>query len=277
MKTLPVMLLLFAASALVLGTASLTGTAHAQNDPYILLRIATQADEQIINQLDAIYGDAIPSDIQGLYQDGHTAVQSLGDSLPDDVAAAQENFLVAMKTFKQITRMLSVSATSDDATSDTMSGTNNRDLESELNRLHKYFQNIKTISEKHDTGIDLSDIERLFAGAHDQINSGEFEAAIQTIEQLESLIKTIRQDISEHESHSTPDRSKNFALKQLDKIKAVLDGAANHPETPELREANALVAEIETLISEDKISDAKKKFTELVKLVEIIKDRQLES
>lgn len=265
-------LALFTIFVLIFGTAStsLVGTAYAQNDPYILLRIATQADKQIVNQLDRIYGDSIPSNIQTLYQNGHNAVQTLEDSLPNDVEEAKENFLVAMKAFKQITRMLSTSTSEINNTSRDVS---DRDLESELNRLQKYFQNIKTISEKHDTGIDLSDIEQLFAQAHEQINSDDLEAAIETIKQLELLIETIKQNIREHDSHSTSDRSKNFALKQLDKIKVILDKAESvDSDIPELEEANSLVQEIEILISEDNISDVKKKFTKLIKLVKIIEE-----
>ena len=267
MKTLA----LFTIFVLIFGIAStsLVSNVYAQNDPYILLRIATQADKQIFNQLDMTYGDSIPSDIQTLYQNGHLAVESLENSLPDNVEEAKEHFLTAMKAFKQITRMIS------EPTSESKNNSadaHDRDLKSELNRLHKYFQNIKTISEKHDTGIDLSDIERLFAQARQQINADEIEAATETIEHLESLIETIKQNIREHASHSTSDRNKNFALKQLERLRTTLDKAeAIDPDIPELKEANSLVQEIETLLSEDNISDAKKKFTKLVELVKIIK------
>ena len=50
MKTLAV----FTIFVLIFGTTStsFTSNAYAQDDPYVLLRIATQADKQIINQLD---------------------------------------------------------------------------------------------------------------------------------------------------------------------------------------------------------------------------------
>jgi hypothetical protein len=40
---------------------------------------------------------------------------------------------------------------------------------------------------------------------------------------------------------------------------------------PELEKANSLIQEIKTLISDDNISDAKKKFGELNKIVKTIK------
>ncbi len=265
-------LALFMIFALIFGTAStsLVGIAYAQNDPYILLRIATQADKQIVNQLDRIYGNSIPFDIQTLYQNGENAVQTLEDSLPNDVAEAKENFLVAMKAFKQITRMLSASTSE---INNTPKDVDDRDLRSELNRLQKYFQNIKTISEKHDTRIDLSDIEQLFIQTHEQINSDELELAVETIEQLELLIEAVKQNIHEHDSHLISDRNKNFALKQLEKIKITLDKAESaDSDILELEEANSLVQEIEILISEDNIFDVKKKFTKLIKLVKIIEE-----
>ena len=263
-------LALFTIFVLIFGTAStsLVGNAFAQNDPYILLRIATQADKQIVNQLENIYGDSIPFEIQTLYQNGHTTVQLLEDSISGDIEETKENFLLAMQAFKQITKILPTSEINNTATAD------DRDLESELNRLEMYFYNIKTISEKHDTGIDLSDTEELFAQAHDLINSGESDAAaIQTIEQLELLIEAVKQDIREHASHSTFDRNKNFALKQLDKIKVTLDMAKSiDSDIPELEEANLLVQEIEILISEGNIFDVKEKFTKLIKLVKTIEE-----
>ncbi|MBT6194855.1 MAG: hypothetical protein HOI05_03450, partial [Nitrosopumilus sp.] len=66
-------LALFAIFVLIFGTISpsLVNYAYAQNDPSILLRIAIQADKQIVNQLDRVYGDQIPNNIQIIYDKGH--------------------------------------------------------------------------------------------------------------------------------------------------------------------------------------------------------------
>jgi len=265
-------LALFTIFVLIFGTTSplLVSDAYAQKDPNILLRIVIQADKQILNQLDRSYGDSVPSDIQALYEKGHTAVKSLEESLPDDIKQAREDFLIAMKSFMQITKMISEPV--NEARLTTSSDVSDRDLKSELNRLHKYFQNLKAISEKHDTEIDFSEIKRLFTIAHEQIGSGEIEAATETIQQLESLIDVIKKNIYEDSSHSASDRIKKFVLKQLDEIQKILDEAASiDPDMSELDVANSLVQEIETLISEDNISDVKKKFVKLSKIVKKIK------
>ena len=96
---------------LILGTmsTSMINPAHAQNDPSILLRIAVQADKQILNQLDKKYGNDIPNNIQILYDKGHASVKSLDESLPDDVEQAKKDFLTSMDSFMQISRIISQS------------------------------------------------------------------------------------------------------------------------------------------------------------------------
>jgi hypothetical protein len=265
MKTLA----LFTIFVLIFGTASTSlGDAYAQNDPNILLRIATQADEQILNQLERSYGDSIPSDIQILYLQGQAAVVSLKNSLPDDIEQAREDFLMAMKSFKQISKMISEPTTEAKITRSDIS---DRDLKSELNRLHKYFQSLKTVSEKQNTGIELSEIKELFILANKQINSGQTSDATQTIEEIKSLIILIKQHIHDSSSNSTSDRVKGFVLNQLQKIQTILETANIDPNSSEFVKATSLINEIESLISEDKISDAKIKFGELNKIVKIIK------
>ncbi len=270
MKTLA----MFTIFVLAFGTAStsLVGDAYAQNDPNILLRIAEQADKQISNQLERSYGDSIPSDMEDLYLQGHAAVESLENSLPDDLEQAREDFLTAMKLFQQISRMTSYSA----ETKVTASDLSDRDLKSELNRLHKYFQSLKSVSEKHKTGVELSEIQELFRLANDQINSNDTAGATQTIDEIKSLIISIKKHISDYSSNSASDRVKEFALKQLERIQEIIAKAESKSEAtgsdiPELEEANSLVEEIRNLISGDKISDAKKKFGELNKIVKTIK------
>ena len=269
MKTLA----LFTIFVLIFGTAStsLVSDAYAQNDLDVLLRIATQADTEISNQLENSYGNSVPSDIQILYEKGHAAVESLKNSLSNDVEQAKEDFLIAMKSFRQITGVISEPVSGAKLTT-----SSDRDLDSELNRLHKYFQNLKTISQKYNTGIDFSEIEQLFALVHEQIDSNAIDEAIETFHQLESLIHIENQKIREHSSSSASDRIMIFALKQLEKFQKMLDDLSLDTSIPESTIAISLVAEIETLISEDNIPAAKEKFGELNKIMKIIKRSTVE-
>ena len=267
MKTLA----LFTVFVLAFGTTSISliNDVYAQNDPNVLLHIATQADTQILNQLDSAYGNSIPSDIQVLYEKGHMTVVSLENSLPNDVEQAREDFLVAMKLFMQITSMISEPVT--EAKLTTSSDISDRDVKSELNRLDKYFQSLKTISQKHKMVSDFSEIEQLFILAHEQIDSNATEEAIKTFHHLESLIDIKKQEIREYSSHSTSNRIAEFILEQLEKIQKILEDPSMDTSMPEFENAYSLVAEIEILILEDNISAAKEKFGELNKIMKTIK------
>ena len=267
---------LFTICVLIFGTTStsLVSDAYAQNDPTILLRIATQADTEILKQIDRSYGDSIPSDIQTLYEKGHTAVESLENSLSNDVEQAKEDFLLAMKLFMQITNVISESES--ESKLNTFSDMSDRDLKSELNRLHKYFQSLKTISQNHDTGLDFSEIEQRFVLAYEQIDSGSIEEATETFHHLESLIDMKNQEIREYSSSSSSNRVTEFALNQLEKIQKILEDPSIDTSMPEFEKANSLVVEIEILLSEDNISTAKEKFGELNKIMKIIKKSTVE-
>jgi len=269
-------LALFTIFVLIFGitSTSLVSEAYAQKNTNILLDIATQADTQILNQLDSSYGDLVPSDIQTLYEKGHAAVESLESSLPNDVEQAREDFLAAMKSFMEITRMVSEPVT--EAKLATSSDMSDRDLKSELNRLHKYFQSLKTIFQKHNMETDLSEIERLFVLAYEQINSDGIEKTNTMFYQLESLIDIKNQEIREYSSNSSSDRIIEFALKQLEKIQTILEDPYIDTSMPEFENANSLVAEIKVLISEDNISVAKEKFGELNKIMKIIESSTVE-
>ena len=140
-------LAVFVIIVLIFGTVSpsLVDGAYAQNDPSILLRIAVQADKQIVNQLDRVYGDQIPNNLQILYDKGHGAVYSLDESLPNDIEKAKQDFLLAMNSFMQISRIISQS--SEKVVVVTASNTS-RNSGSEIDRLEKYVKTLETISKK---------------------------------------------------------------------------------------------------------------------------------
>ena len=129
-------LALFAIIVLIFGTMSpsLVNHAYGQNDPSILLRIAIQADKQIVNQLDKRYENQIPNNINILYDKGHTAVKSLDQSLSNnDIEKAKQDFLLAMNSFMQISRIMSQS--SEKVVVVTVSENSTQNLQSKLDRL----------------------------------------------------------------------------------------------------------------------------------------------
>ena len=143
-------LAIFTILVLICGTTSpsLVNHAYGQNDPSILLRIAVQADKQIISELDQVYGNQIPNNIQILYDNGKKAVQSLDESLSnDDVEQAKQDFLLAMNSFMQISRTISHS--SEQISQMTVSEKSNKQLSNELDRLVKYSKTLEKLSKKY--------------------------------------------------------------------------------------------------------------------------------
>jgi hypothetical protein len=254
---------------LIFGTAStsLVNDAYAQNDMNILLRIASQADSQIENQLNNSYGDEWPEDIRSLYDEGHKAVESIEDSLDNNPEQAKKDFLIAMKSFKQISKMISEPTTESKTTEYYDSY---RHLSSQLDRIEKYVKTLKTISEKHDLVIDFSQVDYLIEQAREQIDDEDGNPS-ELINQLRGIIDSIKEDIHDSASDGASDRVKQFVNKQLDNIERKLVKASNAGADPnQIDEASQLIDEIRNLISENQIDDAKIVFHELNKLLKNI-------
>ena len=264
-------LAVFAIIILIFGTVSpsLVNGVYAQNDPSILLRISVQADKQILNQLDKVYGDQIPNDIQILYDKGHGAVYSLDQSLPDDVEKAKQDFLLAMNSFMQISRIISQS--SEKVVVVTVSDTSNRNLSDELDRLVKYVKSLETISKKYDidTESDFIKIYDLIQELRKQANDlNEVSAGIKKIK---IILDSIKNDIRESALEQRSDSIKRFFDRLLDQVDKQLTKAQdNGADQTQIDKGHELILEIRELLSKNQINDAKVIFVELKALMENI-------
>jgi len=264
-------LAVFAIIILIFGTVSpsLVNDVYAQNDPSILLRISVQADKQILNQLDKVYGDQIPNDIQILYDKGHGAVYSLDQSLPDDVEKAKQDFLLAMNSFMQISRIISQS--SEKVAVVTVSDTSNRNLSDELDRLVKYVKSLETISKKYDidTESDFIKIYDLIQELRKQANDlNEVSAGIKKIK---IILDSIKNDIRESALEQRSDSIKRFFDRLLDQVDKQLTKAQdNGADQTQIDKGHELILEIRELLSKNQINDAKVIFVELKALMENI-------
>jgi len=264
-------LAVFAIIILIFGTVSpsLVNSVYAQNDPSILLPIAVQADKQIVNQLDKVYGDQIPNDIQILYDKGHGAVNQLDQSLPDDVEKAKQDFLLAMNSFMQISRIISQS--SEKVVVVTVSDTSNRNLSDELDRLVKYVKSLETISKKYDidTESDFIKIYDLIQELRKQANDlNEVSAGIKKIK---IILDSIKNDIRESALEQRSDSIKRFFDRLLDQVDKQLTKAQdNGADQTQIDKGHELILEIRELLTKNQINDAKVIFVELKALMENI-------
>ena len=264
-------LAVFAIIVLIFGTISpsLVDRAYGQSDSSILLRIAVQADKQIVNQLDRVYGDQIPNNLQILYDKGHRAVYSLDESLPNDIEKAKQDFLLAMNSFMQISRIISQS--SEKVVVVTVSDTSNRNLSDELDRLVKYVKSLETISKKYDidTESDFIKIYDLIQELRKQANDlNEVSAGIKKIK---IILDSIKNDIRESALEQRSDSIKRFFDRLLDQVDKQLTKAQdNGADQTQIDKGHELILEIRELLTKNQINDAKVIFVELKALMENI-------
>ena len=264
-------LAVFAIIVLIFGTVSpsLVDSAYAQNDPSILLRIAVQADKQIVNQLDGVYGDQIPNNLQILYDKGHGAVYSLDESLPNDIEKAKQDFLLAMNSFMQISRTISQS--SEKVVAVTVSDKDSRTLSNELDRLVKYVKSLETISKKYnvDTESDFIKIYDLIQELRKQAN--DVNKVNVGIKKIKIILDSIKNDIRESALEQRSDFIKRFFDRSLNQIDEQLAKAQdNGVDQSQIDTGHELILEIRELLTKNQINDAKVIFVELKGLMENI-------
>jgi hypothetical protein len=258
---------LFTIIVLIFGTISpsLANQAYGQNDPSILLRISLQADKQITNQLDKVYGDQIPNNIKILYDKGHTAVKSLDESLSnDDIEKAKQDFLLAMNSFMQISRIMSQS--SEKATIVDVSDKSNRDISNELDRLEKYVKTLESISKRHN---DIAQSKGEFIKAfslikeiRNQIITGENPS--KNINELKILVDSIKNDMRKSASEKQSSAIKRFFERLLDRIDQTLIQAKDTAvDQTQIDRADELILEIRELLSKNQLNSAKIVYSEL--------------
>ena len=266
-------LALFAITVLIFGaiSPSLTNQAYAQNDPSILLRIAIQADKQIVNQLDKKYKNEKPNEINILYDKGHVAVKLLDQSLSNnDIEKAKQDFLLAMNSFMQISRIISQS--SEKVVVVTVSDKSNRDLTSEIDRLEKYVKTLEKISKKYNTNVesDFIKIYDLIQELRIQSNNG-YGAYDDVINEIKIILDSIKNDIHESAIKQRSDFIKRFFDRLLDQIDKLLTHAQdNDGDQIQIEKAHALILEIRELLSKNQINDAKVVYVELKELMKNI-------
>ena len=256
----------FAIIVLICGTMSpsLVNHAYGQNDPSILLRIAVQADKQIVNQLDKKYENQIPNNINILYDKGHTAVKSLDQSLSsNDIEKAKQDFLLAMNSFMQISRIMSQS--SEKSIEVKVSVIPHQALESKIDRIEKFVQTLESISKKHNivqNKVQFAEAHSLINERRDQITSNQNPS--EKITELNNLMNSIQKEIRNSIAEKQSNAIKNFFEKFLVQIDQKLIEAKNLDRNQiEIDKANELIVEIRELLPKNQINDAKKVYSEL--------------
>lgn len=200
-------------STMMLG--SLPGDAEARTEYNSILRIATQAHEEIKIQLSR--SDSIPADVERMFKEGTSELDALKEAIRnEDSEAAKRHFLSAMNIFKKISQMASDRPSIEAAMTDAVS--DRPDLKSALERTEKYFINLKNIARTHGTDVDFSQLDELFNLAKQQIREENYTDAQNSIKEINRLIIDIKSKLREASQAKASDRAKQFAQAYLDRL-----------------------------------------------------------
>lgn len=232
MKNITTFALLILVSSMALG--GMTSNVSAAEDPAILLKIATRAQEQIQNQISSDSSDKVKK----LFEEGTQQIEALEKSLRnDDISSAKEHFLSAMKIFKEISRHLTSSVSDVAPQAESASVRDDvRNPSNDLQRLQVYVNSLKTIAKKHDASIDFSELDELFTKARQQIADHQFAKALDTIHEIKETIVDVNKELREKASKQESQRAKEYAQKYLEQLDRLIENAKKQGVSDEIIE-----------------------------------------
>ncbi len=210
-------LLVLVASMIV---GSIPNYVYAVSQSDSLIRIATQARDQIKIQLDKI--EDISDDLQSKFDEGSTQVDFLIQVVEqDDDATARQHFLSAMKIFNKISRTMSEHPTSEA----TLSARPASNLTNEIDRLERYIDRLKEIATKNNVSYDFAEIDELIISARNAISEDNPDAAYTTTKKIKQATIQVNQALKDKTKQSTTDRAKTFAEKHLIELDKLISQA----------------------------------------------------
>ena len=200
--------------------SSITNSSFAQNDPSILLKIATNAQYQINNQLAGTSSESMKT----LFNDGKHQVLALDKSLQhNDIDSAKKHFLSAMNTFKHISKQLTQPEVNIQISVKTIP----QNPISEFLKTFKYVSNLKLIAEKYSSQIDFSEIDELFLITKNQIISKQFNEAQETIDKIKQLANNIKTTLGDQTNTHKSIQIKTYAQKYLKQFEILIEYLKN--------------------------------------------------
>ena len=276
MKNITSFGLLILVASMALG--GMTSNASAQDDSTVLLKIAKRTQEQIHNQISTDSSDKV----KRLFEEGTQKVNALERALEnDDAGFAKENFLSAMKIFKEISRHLTTSDTASNVASQDKSASVRdavRDPSNLLQRLQGYVDSIKTIAKKQNTSIDFSELDELFVKAKQQISDHQSALALETLHEIKETIVEVKKELGEEASKHESQRANEYAKQYLEQLDRLIEHAKKHGVADEIIEK--LETAKENLSSADNPREIIKEVRKIMSIkdqFELTKNDRLES
>ena len=265
MKNIASFGLLILVASMALG--GMTSNVSAQDDSTVLLKIAKRAQEQIHNQISADSSDKV----KRLFEEGTQKVNALERALrSDDAGSVKENFLSAMKIFKEISRHLATLDTVSDVASQAESASVRdtvRDPSNLLQRLQGYVDSIKTIAKKHNASIDFSELDELFAKTRQQISAHQFALALETLHEIKETIVEVKKELHEEASKHESQRANEYAKKYLEQLDRLIENAKKQGVSDEI------IKKLETAKENLSLADNPNEIIKEIRKIMSIKDQ----
>jgi hypothetical protein len=264
-KVTSIALLVLVVSMIV---GSLPNYVYADSQSNSLIRIATQARDQLRIQLSKV---DISQEIKEKFELGSAEIESLIKASDDEnVSAAREHFLSAMKIFNELIQQISERTSTSETALSASQSSNVPIISNEIDRLERYIDQLKGISDKNGFEIDFSHAYELIDLARNQLKEGNSEAANSTIEDVKNSINELNQILREKTSQYTTERAKTLAEKYLEDLDKLITEAE---EVGVPQETLDRLVEIKNhLNSASDSSDVKQIINELKYLISIKQD-----
>lgn len=265
-KTITSSALLILVASMVLG--SIPNHVYADSQSNSLIRIATQARDQLRIQLSNV---DVSQEIKEKFELGSAEIVSLIQASKDEnIPAAREHFLSAMKIFNEIIQQISErTSVSEKALSASQPVEASR-ISNEINRSERYIVQLKGISDKNGFEIDFSKAYELIDIARNHLREGNFEAANFTLKEIGNSISVLNETLREKTRQYTTNRAKTLAEKYLEDLDKFIEEAKEANVSQET--LDRLVNSREQLNSASNSSDVEQMINEIRHLISIKQD-----
>jgi hypothetical protein len=265
MKKSATFALIVLVSSMILGSIPNYVYADSQSDS--LIRIASQARDQLKIQLSQIEAS---QEIKEKFELGSSEIESLIQAVKDEnISAAREHFLSAMKIFSEIIQQISEGSSTSEASLSVSQPETSR-ISNELDRFERYIVQLQGISDKNGFEIDFSHTHELINRARNELQGGNPGAANSTIEEVKLSINELNQMLREKTRQYTTDRAKTLAEKYLEDLDTLIAEAKEMGVSEET--LARLVEARELLNSASDASDVAQIINELKRIIAVKQD-----
>ena len=254
----------------LVGTLVINGPIQSYADPQLdaLLNIATQARDHLKMNISQI--NNVPDEITRLFKQGSDETDALSKAInKNDIVSARQHFLSAMNFFKTTNDKINSLST----TQVNQQQTQVLQLQSEITRIGKIGETLKTIAITNHASFDFTQFDQLIQKAKQDLDNGNIGEASKSIGEANSILTDAHQAITEVANQNNANRAKDFTEKQIEKLDKTASTSIQNslPQAPKIstmtktssnltsnENQKDVVANLKKLAAEGKVDEALK-------------------